>query len=58
MAENIEQKVLSMKAFIERRTKIFDKIMLNYPEGVTKNNLEQIKKAVRVEENRTKQKKD
>ena len=52
MAENIEQKILSMRAFAGRRIKVFDKIMLKYPEGITKNNLGEIKKAVLKEEKR------
>jgi len=61
----IEQKVLTrnitkirMKAFADRRIKIFDKIMLKYPEGVTKNNLEEIRKAVLKEEKKLIHKED
>jgi len=52
VAENIEQKILSMKAFADRRIKIFDKIMLKYPNGITEDNLEEIRKAVLKEEKR------
>jgi len=47
-----------MKAFADRRIKIFDKIMLKYPEGVTKNNLEEIRKAVLKEEKKLIHKED
>ena len=37
--------------FIERRTKAYKKVMQDHPEGITKDNLEQIKKELHREEN-------
>lgn len=36
--------------FVERRQKAWKKVLKNHPEGVTKSNLEQIKKEVHQEE--------
>jgi len=55
MKENEDlEKVSRRKFFIERRTEVFNKVMLNYPEGITKGNLEDIKRAVKKEEQRLK----
>lgn len=42
------------QAFLERRGKSWDKVMENYPEGLTKENHQQVKGEIKKEEARMK----
>jgi len=42
------------RAFIARRLKAYEKVKSDYPEGITKENLEKFKKSVKAEEKRLK----
>jgi len=38
------------QSFLEKRKEAYKEVMKNYPEGMTKDNLEQIKKEIKKEE--------
>ena len=50
MSISLEARERRKKKFLERRTKVWDEVMKEYPEGLTKDNLRAIQQKVKTKE--------